>query len=260
MDERVRQLITLGREHYNAGDYEQAEQYLARVVESHRSFPDIFNMLGVIYHTSGRFADAEQAFVTALELNPNYTEAALNLSVTYNDRGKYNEARDVYSQVITNSNREPRHLDPFARGKLANMHADLGEVYSSMGLYEEAVREYGNALALCPEFVDIRTRLGNVYRDMGAIDAALAEFQLVKQQKASYVPARIHLGVTLFSLGRRDEAIAEWNEVLAMDPDNKSARLYLRMVSDEKKAPAAGSALPAPAPRAETEPSKPSEE
>ena len=56
------------------------------------------------------------------------------------------------------------------------------------------------------------------------------------------MPARIHLGVTLFSLGRRDDAIAEWQAVLAIDPTNKCAQLYIRMVNDEN-GPRPGSAL-----------------
>jgi tetratricopeptide (TPR) repeat protein len=83
-------------------------------------------MLGVVYHAQGRFQDAEGAFETALRLNPRYTEAALNLSVTYNDRGKYDLAREVYRRAVTASASQPGSLDQFARGKLADMHADLG--------------------------------------------------------------------------------------------------------------------------------------
>ena len=93
-----------------------------------------------------------------------------------------------------------------------------------------------------PQFADLRVRLGNVYRDMG-VHAAIAEFEHAKRIRPDYAPARIHLGVTLFSLGRPDAAIAEWQSVLATDPTNKSAQLYIRMVSDEH-GPKPGSALP----------------
>jgi tetratricopeptide (TPR) repeat protein len=240
--ERLEQLITLGREHYQAGEYDRAEKYLAEVVEIRPTFPDVFNMLGVIYHGSGRFQEAEEAFENALQLNPNYTDAALNLSVTYNDRGKYEKAREIYARVMSNSVGQPRGLDPFARGKLANMHADLGEAYGSLGMHDEAVREYSKALDLSPEFADLRVRLGNVFRDMGHYNSAIAEFEHAKRLKPEYLPARINLGVTLFSLGRKDEAIREWEQVLEADPGNKSATLYLRMIKDEH-APRAGSAL-----------------
>jgi tetratricopeptide (TPR) repeat protein len=242
MDERLRQLIALGREHYKAGEYDKAEQYLSQVVQEHRGFADIFNMLGVIYHDQGRFAEAEESFEGALRINPSYTEAALNLSVTYNDRGKYAQAREVYAQALSNTNRSQRHLDPFAKGKIANMHAELGAVYAGMAMYEEAVREFEKALELCPDFVDIRTKLGHVLRDMGRPQAAIREYERVKRSKPGYIPARVALGVTLYSIGRRPEAIAEWERVLEIDPTDRSSAAYLRMVKDDH-APAPGSAL-----------------
>jgi len=207
--DRVEQLIVLGREHYNAGEYERAEPFLAEAASARPGFPDLYNMLGVVYHAQGRFQDAEEAFENALRLNPRYTEAALNLSVTYNDRGKYDRAREVYTKAVSASVGQPNALDRFARGKLANMHADLGAAYSGLAMFDEAVREYSKALDLAPEFADLRVRLGNVYRDMGVHHAA----------------------------------IAEWEAVLAADPTNKSAQLYLRMVRDEH-GPKPGSALP----------------
>ncbi|HEY1553817.1 MAG TPA: tetratricopeptide repeat protein [Kofleriaceae bacterium] len=239
----VEQLIALGREHYNANELDRAEPYLAEAASARPSFPDLYNMLGVIYHAQGRFSDAEEAFENALRLNPRYTEAALNLSVTYNDRGKYDRAREVYVKAVAASVGQPNKLDRFARGKLANMHADLGSAYSGLAMFDEAVREYSKALDLCPDFADLRVRLGNVYRDMGMYHAAVAEFEHAKKLRPDFAPARIHLGVTLFSLGRRDAALAEWQAVLAIDPTNKSAQLYIRMVQDEK-GPQPGSALP----------------
>lgn len=242
MDDRLRQLIALGRDHYEAGEYEKAEQYLVQVVQDHRGFADIHNMLGVIYHDQGRFAEAEESFEQALRINPNYTEAALNLSVTYNDRGKYHKAREVYASAMTHSAQSPSSLDPFARGKIANMHADLGVVYADMGLHLDAVRELKRALELCPGFIDIRTRLGNVFRDMGDAEAALDEYRQVKALKPGYVPARLALGVTLYSLGQRDDAIAEWESILELDPNDRRAQAYLKMVRDQN-APKAGTAV-----------------
>jgi len=233
MDERLRRLITLGREHYQSREYEKAERYLSQVVQEHRGFADIFNMLGVIYHDQGRFQQAQESFEEALKINPNYTEAALNLSVTYNDLGKYGQARDVYMKAIARTRGEPRSLDPFARGKIANMHADIGAAYAGVGFYPEAIREYQKALELCPNFVDLRTKLANIFRDAGDFNAALRELEIVKTTNPKFVPARVALGVTLFSMGRRDEAIHEWEAVVAVDPAQKAARVYLQMVRDE---------------------------
>jgi len=235
LEEHDKQLLALGREHYSHKEYDKAETYLSEFIQKNRSFPDVFNMLGVIYHERGRLLQAQQMFEEALKLNPNYTEAALNLAVTYNDLGKYEQAREVYSKIVATSRAQPRLLDPFARGKIANMHADVGSAYADFGFYEEAVAEYRKALDLCPTFVDIRTKLAMTYRDMGKPEHAVREFDEVKSQNPHYLPARIHLGVTLYSLGRVEDAIREWNEVLAIDPENKSARVYLQLVAPKEK-------------------------
>ena len=119
---------------------------------------------------------------------------------------------------------------PFARGKIANMHADLGDAYSALGLQTEAIREYERALSLCPSFVDIRTKLALVLRDTGRVEEASRVFSEVKQANPRYLPARLHLGVTLYSQGKSAEAAAEWEAVLALDPTNASAKMYLQMV------------------------------
>jgi tetratricopeptide (TPR) repeat protein len=243
MDDRLKRLITLGREHYTAREYDKAEKYLAQVVSEHPGFADVFNMLGVIYHDAGRFMLAEEAFEKALAINPNYTEAALNLSVTYNDLGKYAQAREIYSKALARSRQSPRSLDPFVRGKIANMHADLGAAYGGVDLFPEAVREYQRALDLCPTFVDLRTRLANVYREMGDHAQALREFERIASENDRYVPARVSRGLTLFALGRKEEAIAEWEAVLQLEPGHKQVVTYLTMVRAGAESPVAGATL-----------------
>ena len=227
MDDRLRQNMHLAREHYEAREYDKAAPMLEQIVREHRGFADMFNMLGVIHHSASRFPQAEHAFKEALSVNPRYTEAALNLAVTLNDLGRYVEAREIYAKAIETSRAEPRYLDPFAKGKVANMHAATGDAYVGLGMLDEAKHEYEKALVLCPTFVDLRNKLACTLRDAGRKDAALTEFQSCKVQSPRYFPARVNLGVTLYSLGRIPEARTEWESILAEDPDNKSARIYL---------------------------------
>ena len=174
MDERMRENLLRGRDHYAAREYGKAEPFLAEMAESNLEFADVYDMLGVIYHQQGRLNDAESMFRKALALNPNYTEAALNLAVTYNDLGKYQDAKEIYGRAMSVSRSAPKQLDPFARGKIANMHAEVGGAYHEVGQFVDAVREYEKALALCPAFHDIRTKLGATLREMGSLVAAAA--------------------------------------------------------------------------------------
>ena len=231
MDERTRENLARGREHYAAREYGKAEPFLAEIAEGNLDFADVYDMLGVIYHQQGRLTDAEIMFQRALGLNPNYTEAALNLAVTYNDLGKYNEAKDIYARAMSVSKNAPKQLDPFAKGKISNMHAEVGSAYHDAGQYVDAIREYEKALSLCPTFHDIRTKLGTTLRELGSLVAAAREFERVRYDNPKYIPARVNLGLTYFTMGRRADALSEWQQILDIEPANKSAAMYIAMVT-----------------------------
>src|SRR5690349_9514113 len=128
MDEHLKQLLALGREHYGRSEYDKAEYLLRQVVGKTDRYADVYNMLGVIAYSRGDFKDAETSFERAVQLNPNYTEALLNLMVAYNDLGRYDDARKIYSKVRKVGNLGGE-ADPYAKGKIANMHADLSQAY-----------------------------------------------------------------------------------------------------------------------------------
>lgn len=232
MDDALKQLLTLGRGYFEKKQYPEAEGYLTQVVEQNQSFADVYNMLGVIYHDQGQFARAQRAFEAALRLNPAYTDAALNLAIIYNDMGRYREAKEVYATALGRQRDNPQRMDPFVKGKIANMYADIGNVYASSGLLDEAVHEYRRALELGPSFVDIRLKLANVLRDLKDYAGALLEFEELLRLNPNYLPGRVHYGVTLYAAGRRADAIVVWEDVLSRSPGNKSAEMYLSLVRD----------------------------
>ncbi|AUX47238.1 hypothetical protein SOCE26_087500 [Sorangium cellulosum] len=233
MDDRLKQLLVLGREHYDRREYDLAEHALRQILEKTDRFADVFNMLGVILHERGDFLGAELFFERAVQLNEHYTEALLNLAVTYNDLGKYEAARQVYSRIRRGEG-TGGIVDPFARGKIANMHAALAQAYADAGCAQEAIDELKRAVALCPTFADLQLRLGTMYRDAGNLALAREHYTAARDANPKFAPARVLLGVALLALGAADQAIAEWREALAIDPDNKMAKMYLRMVEAQR--------------------------
>ncbi len=234
MDDRVKQLLTVGREHYGKREFDRAEPLLRQVLEADDRFADVHDMLGVIAHARGSFPQAERHFERALEINPAYTEAALNLAVTYNDRGKYEAARAVYTRIQGGPSGTAESLDPFARGKLANMHADLAQAYIESGLLREAIGELEKAVGLCPQFADLQTRLGGLLREARDFARARAHYEAAIAARPQFVPARVQLGVTLLALGDTASAEEQWKKVLELEPDNTQAKMYLRMLTAER--------------------------
>jgi tetratricopeptide (TPR) repeat protein len=233
MDEALKQLLTLGRGCFAQKQYAEAEKHLAQVVEKNQSFADVHYMLGIIHHEQGQFARAQRDFESALRLNPAYTEAALSLAVIYNDMGKYREAKEVYQSALQRQREAPGQMDPYVRGKIGNMYAEIGDAYASSGMLREAVGEYGRALQLGPQFVDVRLKLAGALRDMGDLEGALRELEVLTRQKPDFLPGQIQYGIVLLSLGRRAEAVSVWEGVLAREPGNRSAAMYLSLVREQ---------------------------
>jgi tetratricopeptide (TPR) repeat protein len=236
MDDQLRELVALGREHFQRGDYSLAAGRLEQAVARGVKFADVHHMLGVIYHHLGEFEAAQGALQKALEINPGYVEAGLNLAIVCNDLGQYARAQQVYGAALerarSRGRREPNGdepMDSYTRGKIANLHAAVADGYVSMRRPNDAAAEYRRALSLCPTFVDLRLRLAHALREANDIDGAVAEYRLAVQHAPAYVPARVALGTALYAGGRLDEAVAQWEAVLRMEPQHRAADMYLKL-------------------------------
>lgn len=228
MDEGLRQAIALGREHYAKREYEQAEGYLSRAIASHaHGFADLHNMMGVIHHDAGRLDEAKAAFERALDLNAHYTEAALNLAVTLNDIGEYGRAQSVYERAVAPEG--SADADDFARGKIANMHAQVARAYLDLQMHNEAIQEYRSAIRLRPRFADLRVRLAEVYQRVGDLPAARYELSEAVRVRPDSAPARVALGVVHLLSGQRQAATEALQQALSLAPGDKAAKMYLRM-------------------------------
>ncbi|MDH4227476.1 MAG: tetratricopeptide repeat protein [Deltaproteobacteria bacterium] len=232
----------LGKKTFRENNYAEALVHLEKVVKEKATFADIHNMLGIIYYNANRNDEAIRAFSQAIRLNPRYTEASLNLAVVYNELGQFDKAQEVYALAKT-SVAEPdksakdkdAYLDPYVKGKLANMHAELGNIYKDVGRYDEAVYEYGMALKLRPDFVDIKVALGTVYRDTKEIGKAIKCFKDAIDIRKEYWPAYVQLGLTHYTSGDEGSAKEEWLKVLSKNPGHKLANMYLAMLDKKKK-------------------------
>lgn len=235
--ENIQELVDLGKQHFDNKDYLKAERYLREVLRFNKRYADVHNMLGVINHIEGRFSNAVDYFKEAIKINPNYTEALLNLAVLYNDLGQYQEAKQLYTHLRKQPAKKnlEKDIEPVLKGRLSNMHADIGDVYRSIGLYSYAIEEYQKALLLNPQYVDIRTNLGVALREGGKLDDSIKELKTVLKQDPKFSNARIQLGVTFYSQGATQEAQKEWDVVLKQDKDNESAKMYLRLNASTPK-------------------------
>lgn len=227
-----RQAYALGRACFEQGDDAQASVWLTKLVATRAGFADVHYMLGLLAERRGELESASRSLEEALRINPGYVEARLALVSVCEQQGDYERAREVASRGAGRRDAAgDERVDVTTRGKIANLQAALADAYREAGELREAVDAYRKALALCPEFHDIRHRLGLALREAGLPAQALREFARIQERSPGFLAASVQLGVTYFSLGRREEALREWRQVLARDASREDARWYLRLAA-----------------------------
>jgi len=233
MSPAERDAVRLGRASFERGDDEVALEALTRVLDAHPRYADLHYLVGLVHERGGRLDEAVASFERALAINPLYAECALALASVFEQRGEWERSRALATRLGAAAAAAPAPagaLDPTTAGKLANLHAALGDAYREAGELREATLSFRRALDLAPTFHDIRFRLGVTLREAGLPAQAIAELKRVRRGNPGFLDAAVQLGLTYWSLGRSEQAIAEWRRVLAAEPDREDARMYLRLV------------------------------
>jgi tetratricopeptide (TPR) repeat protein len=228
MTAEIRQMIQQATLAFEAGNYDEAEALLLRIVDRTPTYASVHNMLGFIASQRNAPEKAVPLFRRALSLNPNYTEARMNLVLTLAHMGAYDQAVQEAAELEAPGPADPQRLGLGVRGKLANAHADLARRYHELGLYAEAVVEYDKALLLCPTFPDIHNRRAVSCRELGRYAEAKASLLQALELKPNYIEAYVNLGVVHWKLGNLTDAVKMWERALQFDPKHRLARIYLK--------------------------------
>lgn len=240
MEARLEQLIERGREAFERRDYAAALVDFRGALAERPGFADIWNLTGLCLSFLGRGEEALAAFDRAVEINPEYAEAYLNRSFVLHEAGRYDEARESMELAGRLEAGSTGRFTSAVSARLANAHAELGDLYLSASAPEEAVAQYRAALELRPRFVDIRRKLALALCEVGELDEAVAELEGCLEVNPGFLDARVDLGMVLDRSGREGEAEELWRGVLEASPDHTRARAQLSMLERRRVAHGAG--------------------
>ena len=229
--------IRMGKAAFMKMDLPRAERHLREALDGGAEYPDIHYTLGLIEHQRGSYRQAVERFEKAVSLHPEYTEALLSLSITLNDMGLYEEARTAYdraSMILSRQGVSPERN--MVRGRVANLHKELGELYLALQQYDEAVSEYRKAIAVAPGYPDLRLRLVSALREAGRAESAMAEVEAFLSEFPGNASALVQKGILSYMAGNKAKARAAWEEALDRDPLNKVVHVYLNTLNREQTA------------------------
>jgi tetratricopeptide (TPR) repeat protein len=116
----------------------------------------------------------------------------------------------------------------------ADAHSNLGKVLKDKDLLDDAILEYTEALRIDPDYADAHSNLGVAFRDKGMLDEAIQEYIKTLRIKPYHAEAHSNLGNALKDKGLLDEAIQEYREALRMRPGLAEAHRNLGNALSDK--------------------------
>jgi len=218
MDAKPDHLVALAKERLDAGDPHGAVHLLTELVRTGQAFADAHNLLGTALSLLGRQEDALAEFDRALDLNPRYVDAILNRAVTLSDLGRADEATEAFRSAQVFGAVDHTGFPAPVASRLANLHAELADAYIEAGGSTQAIQELEAAVALRPEFVDLRYRLSRLYIDVGRHERARLELEGITAQRPRFTDAWVTLGMARHLLKDAEGARAAWEEGRRLAP------------------------------------------
>ncbi|HIE44496.1 MAG TPA: tetratricopeptide repeat protein [Candidatus Omnitrophica bacterium] len=99
------------------------------------------------------------------------------------------------------------------------VHNNMGNIYSDIGKYEEAIASYKKAIKFNPDYAEAYYNLGNTYRKIGETEKAMVSFEKAIEANPAHAKAFNNLGLLYISLDKREEAITLFKKAIDIDPE-----------------------------------------
>jgi type IV pilus biogenesis/stability protein PilW len=212
-------------EFYQRGDLIRALTAALRATELSPKNPDVRNLLGLIYFRQQDYPKAEQSFQSAIELNPKMSEAFNNLGTLYYDRGRLEEAEKALLAALEN----PLYLYP------ERIYNNLGLVYASLKLGQQAREAYEKAIRLRPDYYLPYLNLGKLWMEEGGFNAARPLLREAERLCGFCSEPKYQLAQVLLNENQRLEAEKLLKEVFELDPRGYYGQLARRFLIEHGK-------------------------
>lgn len=125
-----------GIEHYQQGQYPEAERELSIAAELNPGSSLIQNNIGLVLKAQGRQKEAEARYQAALRIDSGNVHALNNLGLLYDQQNRIEEAKRLYQKAIS------------SRPDFPDAHLNYAVLLERAGYLEEAKRQYRSFLSV----------------------------------------------------------------------------------------------------------------
>jgi|HigsolmetaAR201D_1030396.scaffolds.fasta_scaffold08766_2 Flp pilus assembly protein TadD, contains TPR repeats len=236
-----------------SGDLAGAERLGLELINTHKSYGPIYDLLSVLYLQQNRLSDSGALLVRKVENNPDNGDYVLQLATFYATQQDWPKVAETLERIL----RKPKE---FPKGHLmaGNFYTDLGRfesalqhfeagmkqapadrlsymkriawVYTRQNQREKAEQMLAEVLKQAPddeEALLLRANLSLASGDRERLKAAAADYDRLLKKRPDDIEIRTNLARALGATGELDRARKELVEVSRRDTSNLAVRLML---------------------------------
>ena len=193
--------------------YQSAIKSYTEALEINAFYSKVWINNGLAFYFMKRHEDAIESYRHCIEIGSQVRQSLILQGIVLYDLEKYEEAIAVYDQVARISSESEKSLAYIlrgeanqARGKYAlamedfkmvsdarynyRKYFNIGICHFQLGFYDDAERDYRDAINAKPEFVDAFYNLGVLYNSEGKRERALKTFETCESIDRNFQKAR----------------------------------------------------------------------
>jgi protein O-mannosyl-transferase len=165
----------------------------------------------------------ESLWIDVVEKYPNQARGHHNLAGYYYDRGQKDKAIMAYERSL-------ELPDPSFGNRRHITHANLGNIYLSLGNDEKAIQHFASAISETPAdylYLSPYNELGVIMLRQGRYQEAAEHFSTVLEHSSSNPKTHYNLGLVFMETNRFEDAIRQFNKALELDNSHLPSLHYL---------------------------------
>jgi len=212
----------------------------------------LLNLIGATYSLKGDFEHAENYLLKSLQTDPGFVPARKNLAISYFNLGKYDLAITEFERLI-NTRGDSRSVAFLFLGIIAEKQRDFSKSASLLGESGDVVYQYPQALlSFAHSLFQLKQaqkaeavlksldamsgvaaaeyfKAGLLYSQQRRYQQALAEFERADKVDPELSGLEYQRAVVLDQLGRSEEALKGLKDLTSTRPDANSLNLLANL-------------------------------
>jgi Flp pilus assembly protein TadD len=182
-------------------DFADADKWFTEVTAQKPGDAEGWYLLGRTKYNENRFEEAITSFERVLALRPQDVAAVDNLGLAYEGLGRTQEAKAAFQRAIDWQGAHPMDGQPYL---------NLGDLLTTQGDLDGAVRALTQAANLAPENAKVREQLGRAYEVRGDLVSAQRELEQAVRLAPNASSLHFKLGQVYHRRGLAKQAEAEF--------------------------------------------------